>query len=104
MGNTRRFNPSRRQKVLSLREQNRVLVAALGYQEGMSRALAAQNQALQMERPADLEEWVASIQDDLSAEEKAEWDGMSPEEREDFLNGLGQRINVAEALLGEDAP
>lgn len=52
-----------------------------------------------MERPADLEEWVDSIQGDLSADEKAEWDALSPEERETFLDQLGQRINVSEALL-----
>lgn len=86
---------------MGLKEQNRRLVAALGYQEGLTQALAAQNQALKMERPADLEEWVASIQDDLSEEEKAEWDALTPEDREQFLDQLGQRINVAEALLGE---
>jgi acyl-CoA reductase-like NAD-dependent aldehyde dehydrogenase len=101
MGNTRRFNPSRRQKVLGLREQNRLLVAQLGYQQGVTQALAAQNEALKKERPADLEDWIDSIQADLSAEEKAEWDALSAEEREEFLDQLGQRINVSEALLGE---
>jgi hypothetical protein len=101
VGNQRRFNPSRRQKVLGLREQNKRLVAALGYQEGLTQALSAQLRASTMERPADLEEWVASIEDDLSEQERAAWDELDPQEREEFLDQLGQRINVSGALLGE---
>jgi hypothetical protein len=99
MGNTRRFNPSRRQKVLSLKEQNKQLAAEAGYYHGLATALAAQQEAAKMERPADLEEWLASVIPDMSPEELAEWESMSAEEREAFTDELGQRINAQEKLL-----
>ncbi len=103
MGNTRRFNPSRRQKVLGLKADNRRLAAEAGYYRGLALGLAAEAEAARMERPADLEEWVDSILPDLDAEETAQWEAMSDEERATFVDQLGQRISASEKLLAPEA-
>lgn len=105
MSNTRIFRPGRKAKRLSQKQQIKTLNAQVGYLQGLAMGLAAENEALKMERPADLEDWVDSILDDLSEDERAEWDAMSGEDQQQFLDRLGQNINVSKAVLdaGEEA-
>jgi hypothetical protein len=93
MGNTRRFNPSRRQRVLGLKEQNKALRGQLTYAEGFIQGQQAIIAATKMERPPDLEEWVESILPDMNDAERAEWDAMDPADRAEFLDSLGEQIN-----------
>lgn len=104
MGNTRRFNPSRRQAVRSLKQRNKDLRSEIGYLEGLVMVTEAKLAASRMERPADLDEWVANalIDGDMSPEEVAEWEAMSPGEQQEFLDQLGQRIN--ESIAAADQP
>jgi hypothetical protein len=104
MGATRQFRAGRRGKVLSQKQKIKSLNAEAGYLRGLAMRLAAENEALKMKRPADLEDWVNEVLDDLSPEERAEFDGFSAEEREAFLDQLGQRINVSKAVLGVADP
>ena len=99
MGNTRRFNPSRRAKVLGLKEQNHRLIQQVGYLEGIAAARTAQLAAAQMERPPDLDEWVATAITDLDEAELAEWNAMTPEAQDEFVTQLGVRINESKATL-----
>lgn len=103
MGNTRRFNPSRRQRVLSLKERNKQLAQEAGYYQGLVMAQAAQLEAMHMERPEGLDEWIDTILGDLDEQELAEWESMTPAEREMFVDQLGQRIKTQEALLSTTA-
>lgn len=101
MGNTRHFRAGRAAKRDSMRAKIKKLSAQVGYLEGLSMALAAEKEAAHMERPPDLEEWVESVTGELSEEELAELDGMSPEQREQFIDQLGRRINTSLALLAD---
>lgn len=50
-------------------------------------------------RPADLEEWINEVAlGDMSSDERAQWGAMSDDEREAFVDALGQRLAVAENL------
>lgn len=50
-------------------------------------------------RPADLEDWINEVAlGDMDSDERAEWDAMNDEEREAFVDALGQRLAVAENL------
>jgi hypothetical protein len=101
MGNTRRFNPSRRQRVLGLKEQVRALNAQNGYLSGQIAAERAIHAASLMERPPDLDEWVAQATQDFDGEERAQWEAMSEDEQAAFIEELGAKINTSRALLDE---
>lgn len=105
MGHSRRFRAGRQARRISQKEQIKALTAQVGYQQGLNMALAAELEAYKMDRPADLEEWVDSILDDFSEEEREQFESMDHEERQEFLDRLGQRINVSKALLdaGDEA-
>lgn len=106
MGNSRSFRPGRQARRQSLKDQIRGQARELAYLRGMTLGLEAQLAATKMERPADLEDWIAEVAlPDMSPEERAEWDALSDEERETFLDQLGQRINETKALsvAGVDA-
>lgn len=50
-------------------------------------------------RPDDLEDWINEVAlGDLSDSERAEWDAMSDDERERFVDALGQRLATVENL------
>lgn len=67
--------------------------------KGMALGLEAQLAATKMERPADLEDWIRDVAlPDMSPEERAEWDALGDEDRETFLDQLGQRINETKLL------
>lgn len=99
MGNSRQFRAGRKAKVEHQKETIRRLTAQVGYLEGLSLGLAAQVEASKMERPADLEDWIDSVIPDLSDEERAEWDAMDEDERQSFIDALGQQVNVSKTLL-----
>lgn len=67
--------------------------------EGTLQARTAQLAALQMERPPDLDEWVATAVADLDPEELAQWQEMTPDEQTQFVAELGVRINQSKAAL-----
>lgn len=103
MGNSRQMRAGRRAKVESQKEQIKRLTSQVGYQQGLNMALAAEMEAMRMERPADLEEWIESIVPEMNDEELADWNSMEEQERQDFIDRLGQRINVSKALLDAGA-
>lgn len=99
MGNTRRFRAGRQAKVLSLKERLQLAEAEAAYQQGYNQALQAQLQALKMERPPDLEEWIESVAlPDMSDEEREAYESMDEQERKQFLDELGRQINATKAL------
>jgi len=106
MSNTRRFKPGRQARRQSLKAQLKQAEAENAYYRGFATSLQAQLRATQMERPADLDEWIESVIPDMDEAERAEWEAMTPDEREEFLDQLGHSINVAQELAaaGVDEP
>jgi hypothetical protein len=104
MSNSRAFRPGRQARRASMKDQLRAKDRELAYLRGMSLGLEAQLAATKMERPADLEDWISNVAiPDMSDEERAQWDAMSPDERETFLDELGVQINASQKLLALDA-
>lgn len=100
MSNSRAFRPGRQARRASMKDQLRAKDRELAYLRGMSLGLEAQLAATKMERPADLEDWINDVAlQDMSDEERAQWDAMPPTDRETFLDELGQEINVSQKLL-----
>lgn len=102
MGNSRTFRPGRQAARRSQKQQIRDLKAQLWYQQGLNEAVIAQLEAARMERPPDLDEWVASIVPDMDEAEREAWDAMNDIEREEFLDRLGQKINMSKVMLDGD--
>lgn len=99
MSNSRRFRPGRQAARQSLKSQVKARDLELARQRGINLGLQAQLSASKMERPADLEDWIREVAlPDMSPEERAEWDAMNEDERETFLDQLGQRINATKLL------
>lgn len=105
MSNSRAFRPGRQARRASQKDLLRSKDREIAYLRGMSLGLEAQLAATKMERPADLEDWINDVAlADMSEDERAQWDAMSPDERETFMDELGVQINATQNLLGADAP
>lgn len=76
--------------------ENAALKEMLKFQSDQIEKLRAQPV---LARPADLEDWINEVAlGDMDDVERAQWDAMSDDEREAFVDALGQRLAVAENL------
>lgn len=86
----------------SLREvmrENKHLKEAVKFQSDEIERLNGLLAANQLERPADLEDWINEVAlGDMDGDERAEWEAMSADEKEAFVDALGQRLAAAERL------
>ena len=96
MGNTRRAKPGRQSKTLSLRDENAYLKSMVKFQSDEIERLNGLISEPELERPADLEDWINEVAlGEMSVDERAEWDAMSAEEKEHFVDALGAQLTKA---------
>lgn len=99
MGNSRRFRAGRQAKTQSLKAQLKAIDRENSYYRGYAASLEAQLAATNMERPADLDEWIDSVAlPDMDPEERQAWEAMSEPERDRFKDELGQQINATKLM------